>query len=433
MKVLLVHNFYQQPGGEDVVFADEAGLLADHGHKVLRYTVHNDAIKQMNSFRLVGNTFWNRTVYTELRALMRRERPDVMHCTNTFPLISPAAYYAARAEQVPVVQTLHNYRLLCLNALFLRDGLVCEDCLGKRVAWPGVRHRCYRDSRAASAVVAALQSVHRVLGTWSRLVDVYVALTEFARQKFINGGLPAHKLVVKPNFVSPDRGAGTGDGGYALFVGRLSAQKGIETLLSAWSSDAGLPPLRIVGDGELAEKVREAASKNRRIEWLGQRPGGEVQYIMSRAAMLVFTSLSYEGLPKTIVESFCHGTPVVASSVGAMPELIEEGRTGLLFELGNARALARAVADLAARPERLAEMRREARAAFLASYTAERNYQLLAEIYVTVLRARGNHAAVDELLHNTQRHLCLSQSWPARFLGRSSDDDIAQPRGRHSR
>src|SRR5205814_1104988 len=165
---------------------------------------------------------------------IRAQRPRVAHFHNTFPLISPAAYYAARAEGVGVVQTLHNFRLLCPNALFFRDGKVCEDCLGRPVAWPGVVHGCYRGSRAASAATAVMTAAHRALGTWRTAVDVYVALTEFSRQKFIAGGLPAEKIAVKANFVYPDPGPGAGAGGYAVFVGRLSAEKGVETLLAAW-------------------------------------------------------------------------------------------------------------------------------------------------------------------------------------------------------
>ncbi len=196
MKIALVHNYYQQPGGEDEVFADEGALLEARGHQVVRYTAHNDRIAGMRAPVLAQVTVWNRAVYRELRAFIRKERPAVMHFQNTFPLISPASYYAARAEGVPVVQTLHNYRLLCPNALFFRDGHVCEDCLGKSIPWPGVAHACYRGSRTASGVVASMLSIHRALRTWTEMIDVYVVLSEFARQKFIEGGLPSEKIVV---------------------------------------------------------------------------------------------------------------------------------------------------------------------------------------------------------------------------------------------
>src|SRR5262249_37589860 len=232
MKVLLCHNYYQQPGGEDQSFAAEADLLEAHGHDVVRFTVHNDAIDQMSRWEVARKTVWNRQTYTQLRELIRREKPSIMHCTNTFPLISPAAYYAARAEGVRVVQALRNYRLLCPNGLFLRNGRICEDCLGKAVPWPGVLHRCYRHNRSASSVVAGMLGVHRWLKTWTRTVSRYFTLTEFARRKFIAGGLPGDRITVKPNFVHPDPGMGTGRGGYVVFAGRLSPEKGVETLLT---------------------------------------------------------------------------------------------------------------------------------------------------------------------------------------------------------
>ena len=208
MKVLFCHNFYQQPGGEDLCFAAEASLFEAHGHQVLRFTRHNNEIARMRSLEVAQRTLWNRETFHELRELIRRERPSVMHCTNTFPLISPAAYYAARAEDVPIVQSLHNYRLFCLNACFFRKDRVCEDCLGKGVLWPGVLHGCYRSSRAASAVVAVMLSLHRVMGTWTRMVDRYFALTEFSRRKFIEGGLPARQLVGEAEFYPSGSGSG---------------------------------------------------------------------------------------------------------------------------------------------------------------------------------------------------------------------------------
>ena len=251
----MLHNHYQQPGGEDQVFEVEGALLEAHGHRVLRYTQHNDSVADMTRAELAKATVWNTVAYRELRTLIREEQPQVAHFHNTFPLISPAAYHAARAERVPVVQTLHNYRLICPSALFFREGRVCEDCSGKAVPWPGVAHACYRGSRSSSAAVAAMLTAHRVLGTWSRAVDAYIGLTEFARQRFVRGGLPAEKIVVKPNFVHPDPGAGGGDGEYVLFVGRLSEEKGVDTLLKAWKRPRVRVPLKIVGDGPLVPEV----------------------------------------------------------------------------------------------------------------------------------------------------------------------------------
>jgi glycosyltransferase involved in cell wall biosynthesis len=390
MKVLLLHNRYQQPGGEDQVFAAEGDLLEAHDCRVLRYTLHNDSVTHMSQTELAKATIWNGATYRKLRALIRRERPQVAHFHNTFPLISPAAYYAAQAEGVPVVQTLHNYRLLCSNAQFFREGRVCEDCLGKALPWPGVAHACYRGSRSSSAAVATMLTTHRALGTWTKRVDVYVALTEFARQKFIQGGLPANKITVKPNFVYPNPEAGDGRGRYVLFVGRLSQEKGVDTLLAAWEILKEKVPLKIVGDGPLAPEVAKAAARSKEVEWLGRQPKDRVLDLMRDAQALLFPSLWYEGFPVVIAEAYAVGLPVVASDLGSMSSLIDHGRTGLHFRPGDPKDLADRVGWALAHPAEMGQMRREARAEFEGKYTAKRNYQLLTEIYRTAIeRSEG--------------------------------------------
>jgi glycosyltransferase involved in cell wall biosynthesis len=388
MKILAVHNRYQQPGGEDQVFVDETALLEARDHRVLRYEVHNDQVEQVNRLTLAKDTVWNTPAYRELGALIRRERPDVVHFHNTLPLVSPAGYYAARAEGVPVIQTLHNYRLLCPVALFFRDGRVCEDCMGKAVPWPGVVHKCYRGSRAASGVIAAMLTVHRVLRTWTEMVDVYVALTEFARSKFIEGGLPAGKIVVKPNFVAPDPGRGQGGGGYALFVGRLAPEKGTGTMLAAWERLGTRIPLKIVGDGPLRDRVAGAAARRSNVEWLGHRPVEEVHALMGKADMLVFPSEWYETFGRVAVEAFAVGTPVIAANIGAVAELVEHGRTGLEFRPGDPEDLVTQVEWALSHPAELRRMRDEVRAEFEAKYTAERNYRALMEIYEAALERK---------------------------------------------
>jgi glycosyltransferase involved in cell wall biosynthesis len=384
MKVLLCHNFYQQPGGEDQVFADEAWMLESRGHEVVRYTLHNDAIGEMGRWGLLRNTLWNRRSRRELRALIRRERPALMHCHNIFPLISPSAYSAAAAENVPVVQSLHNYRLLCPAAVFLRAGRACEECLGKFVAWPAVAHACYRGSRGASAALAGMLGLHRTLGTWTRRVARYIAMSEFSRRKFVEGGLPADRIVVKPNFMRSDPGPGDGRGGYAVYVGRLGVEKGVTTLLAAWERLRDDIPLKIVGDGPLADRVVAAAARDPRIAYLGRRAPEEVLSVLGQAACLVLPSLCYENCPKTLVEACAKGTPVVASRLGAMEEMVRDGRTGLLFQPGDAANLADRVRELcAALPA--AEMRRAARREYEQNYSAGRNYAMLMGLYQEVL------------------------------------------------
>jgi glycosyltransferase involved in cell wall biosynthesis len=385
MKVLMIHNRYQQPGGEDEVFLAEASLLESYAHRVVRYSTHNDRVAEMNRLALAGNTLWNSSTYQELRALIRQERPRVAHFHNIFPLISPAGYYAAKAEGVPVIQTLHNYRLLCPNAQFFRDGRVCEDCMGKVIPWPGVVHKCYRGSRAASAVVTAMLATHRASHTWTEMVDMYVVLTEFARRKFIEGGLPARKLTIKPNFVYPDPGPGEGRGGYALFVGRLSPEKGIGTLLAAWERLKEQIPLKVVGDGPLAELVASAASRYPYLEYLGYRSAEEVHGLLKEASVLIFPSEWYETFGRVAAEAFATATPVIAADIGAVAELVEHGRTGLRFRPGDPEDLAAQVGWFLSHPEEHSRLRSEARAEFEAKYTAERNYQTLMKIYESTL------------------------------------------------
>ncbi|HEX3997173.1 MAG TPA: glycosyltransferase family 4 protein [Pirellulales bacterium] len=391
-KILLCHNYYRLRGGEDQAFEDEARLLESRGHDVLRYTVHNDSIGGMSRGAAARRTFSNRQSYDDLRTLLRKQRPALMHCTNTFPLISPAAYRAARDARVPVVQALHNYRLVCPNALLTRQGRVCEDCLGKTFAWPGIAHGCYRNSRLATSVVAGMVALHRIKGTWKHSVDLYYTVSEFARRKLIQGNLPADKIAVKPNFVDPDPGPGDGRGGYAIFVGRLSPEKGIDTLLNAWNRLASQPngiPLKIVGDGPLASMVRSAAERNPRIEWFGQRSLTEVLAMVGRATMLVMPSIWYETFGRTIIEAYATGTPVVASNLGAMAELVVDGKTGLLFAPGDADDLVAKMRNLSSDANRLSAMRQAARLEFEAKYTAEANYHLLLDLYRRAIENRG--------------------------------------------
>jgi len=379
MRIFTIHTYYQQRGGEDESFAAEVALLRERGHEVLALTFHNQELDRMPPWRQGLVTLWNREAYRRVRESIRQHRPDLMHVHNTFSLTSPAVVHAAKAEGVPVVMTLRNYRLLCVNALFFREGRVCEDCLG-RLPWRGVVHGCYRDSRLASLGVASMLALHRALGTWN-LVDRFIALTEFARQKFIEGGLPAEKIVVKPNFVHPDPGPGEGRGGYALFVGRLSPEKGVRTLLRAWALLGGRVPLKVVGDGPLADEVQEAARRLPGVEWLGRKSPKEVYALMGEAAFLVFPSEWYETFGRVAIEAFAKGTPVVASRIGAVGEVTEDGRTGLHFRPGDAEDLAAKVEWAWAHPREMAEMGREARREYEQKYTAEKNYEMLMAIY----------------------------------------------------
>ena len=361
MRILLAHNFYQQPGGEDEVFRSEYDLLRSYGHAVTRFTLHNDGVDAMGRLALLGATVWNPKAAAALREQIRVERPDVVHFHNTFPLMSPAAYAAARAEGAAVVQTLHNFRLVCPGALLMRDGKACEECLHKAVPLPAIKHKCYRGNRAATAAVATMLTVHRAAGTYRSAVDVYLAPSRFAAGKLVEGGLPADKIVVKPNFVHPEPPAGPGGGGYAAFVGRLSPEKGVEVLLAAWERVGSRLPLTIVGDGPMAPLVKAAAARNPAVRWAGRKKIDEVYELLGRADLAICPSTCYETFGRVAAEAFATGTPVVASGHGAFADIVDPGRTGSLFRPGDAGDLAAQVLRLVDDPAALVRMRGEAR------------------------------------------------------------------------
>jgi glycosyltransferase involved in cell wall biosynthesis len=385
MKILLVHNSYQLPGGEDQVFAQETELLRGRGHQVVLYRASNDQVKDQNPLVTVANTIWNQRAYGELRELLYREKPDIVHVHNTFQVISPAIYYAANEEGIPVVQTLHNYRLLCPASTFFRNGKVCEDCLGKKIPWSGVLHSCYRNSKLASAAVAVMLATHNYKQTWNQTVSAYIALTDFARNKFIEGGFPAEKIFVKPNYLQTDPGPGDGKGNYALFVGRLTPEKGISTLLAAWRQIGNDLPLQIAGDGPLASEVEKASREMENVTWLKWLPREEILQRMKDASVLILPSTWYEGFPMIISEAFAVGLPVITSNLGSMSSIVDHQRTGLHFEPGNAAALVEAVRWWSAHRAEAAFMRTEARLEYETKYTAEENYKQMMNIYDSVL------------------------------------------------
>jgi glycosyltransferase involved in cell wall biosynthesis len=393
--ILMVHNYYRRenPSGENIAFELEATLLRRYGHRVLEYTRSSDEIARYSAgrkARLPLDSVWSTGTLRALRGLIAASKPQLAHFQNTFPLISPSAYRACRDFGLPVVQTLHNYRLFCPGAAFFRDGGVCEDCFGKTPPWPGVVHGCYRGSRAATAVVATMLTVHRVLSTWTDMVDLYIAPTEFARQKLIQGGLRAEQIVAKPYFVAPDPGPGRHRGGYALFVGRLAPEKGIDTLLACWERLGGRVPLKIAGDGPVADRVADAAGRVPGVEWLGRKPLDEVYDLLGEAAVLIFPSEWYETLGRVAIEAYAKGTPVIAARIGAIAEVVEHGRTGLLFEPGDPESLAACVEWAWTHRREMAKIGEEARREYQAKYGPEGNYRRLMEIYaLATARARG--------------------------------------------
>ncbi|HVB54807.1 MAG TPA: glycosyltransferase [Candidatus Acidoferrales bacterium] len=392
MVILYVHNYYREAGGEDAGVRQERDLLAGAGHRIVEYSRSSDEIVLNglpSRMRLGTQAVWSRRTGRDIRSLLARERPDVAHFHNIVPLVSPSAYYACAEAGVPVVQTLHNYRLLCPAGTLLREGRICEECV-EHSLFRSVRYRCYHESAAQTGTIALMLASHRAMGTWARKVDCYIARTEFARQKFIEGGLPAEKVVVKPCFVQLDPGLRHGRGDNVLFVGRLSPEKGLRTLLKAWERLGGRMPLRIAGDGPLRPELEAEARQRdiRGVTFLGRLDGHGVLAEMKRARFLVFPSEWYEGLPLTIAEAFACGLPVIASRMGSMLEIVEDGRTGCHFTSGDAEALAVKVEWAWTHPKEIDSMSRDARTEYEAKYTPERNYQLLMRIHERVLAAR---------------------------------------------
>jgi glycosyltransferase involved in cell wall biosynthesis len=385
MKIILVHNTYQQPGGEDVVFEQERQLLERAGQKVITYCRSNHEIEELSAIEratLVKRSIWATDTHHEFSRLLGRENPDVVHVHNTFLMISPSIYSACQERDVPVVQTLHNYRLLCPAATFFRDGKVCEECVDHSLL-RSVLHGCYRNSRPATASVAVMLAWHRYTRTWSDRINCYIALTDFARNKFIAAGFSPEKIVVKPNFVDPDPGERERPGDHAVCLGRLSQEKGLLTLLDAWKGLPGNHRLQIIGDGPEREVLESRVCHDNLsgVVIRGRLPHGEVISAMKNARCLILASVWYEGFPMCIAEAFACGTPVICSRLGGMQEIVDDGRTGLLFEPGNADDLAVKIEWAWSHPAELQAMGREARREYEQHYTAEKNYEQLMDIY----------------------------------------------------
>ena len=375
LRVLVVHNAYQLRGGEDSVVDAEVALLRERGHEVALLLRHNDEVNEVSRLSLAAQSIWSRQTVRQITERVNGFRPDVIHVHNSVPLVSPSVFWAAAQQRVPVVQTLHNFRLLCPQATFLRKGQVCEDCLG-RTPWPAVVHGCYRESRVQTGVVATMLAVHRGLGTYRNHVTRYIALNEFCKSKFVQGGLPTDRIDVKPNFVDWTPLSLDAPRAGGLYVGRLSVEKGIQVLAQAMSlySDH---QVQVVGAGPFEALMRDAAGP----AYLGERSFDKVMIGLQNAAYLVLPSLCYEGFPRTLVEAYSCGTPVIASRHGSLAELVKEGETGLLFEPGNADQLVDRLRWADTHPQAMREMGQAARREYERLYTPEKNANELLSIY----------------------------------------------------
>jgi glycosyltransferase involved in cell wall biosynthesis len=391
VRIVLVHNAYQHPGGEDIVFEQEQRLLERAGNEVIVYRRSNQEIQTLallERFALLKRSIWSDITERDFTQLLARVNPDLVHVHNTFPMISPSIYGVCDARGIPVVQTLHNFRLMCPSGAFSRDGKVCEECVDRGL-WRGVYHGCYRDSRPVSASVALMLSLHRWWGTWTKLITCYIALTEFNRGKFITAGLPADKIVVKPNFVDPDPGPRQTTGRHAIYIGRLAPEKDVSTLLRAWARVPNPPSLHIVGDGPERKHLERLTDQFglSSVTFRGHLSRETTIAALKEACFVVVPSGSYESFPMCIAEAFACGIPVLCSRLGAMQELVSDGVTGLHFAAGDPVDLARKIEWAFEHDQALARMGLAARLEYETRYTAQRNYDHLMNIYEQTLMA----------------------------------------------
>lgn len=379
-KVLIVHNYYQIPGGEDTVVANEKKLLEDHGHKVSLYTRHNSELKTFSKIQkllLPISTIFNFQTYKEVKKIIRQEKIEIVHVHNTLNLVSPSVYYAAWFCQVPVVQTVHNFRLLCPGATFFRDGHVCEECLSKGLAC-AVKHKCYRGSRVQTLACVISTWIHRFIGTYKKLN--YICLTEFNREKLLTlKQIKEEQIFIKPNFVEEAKEIIPYEKrkNQCIYVGRLEEIKGIDVLLEAWKllGDAA-PELLMCGKGPLEDWAKEFIEKNRllKVKLLGFVPNTEVRKMIGESKALILPTQVYEGFPMTIAESYACGTPVIGSDLGNTGSLIENAISGYKFDPKSSEGLAAAVKSMEKSESGL-------KTDFIKKYSSERNYRILREIY----------------------------------------------------
>ena len=375
MRILVAHNAYHYRGGEDTLVDAELAMLRSHGHQVSLYRRDNGELARIRPARAAIDTIWSMRTVEELRTVAARFAPELIHAHNTFPLISPSLYGIAESLRIPVVQTLHNFRLLCPQAMLVRRGQVCTDCIG-RWPWRAVLHRCYRGSFAQTAVTASMLALHRMRGSWRHDVSRYIVLNRTCRDLFIAGGLPPEKLCIKPNFVEP---SGTPQwvcraGG--VFIGRLSHEKGLAILAEALQTLPGTT-IDVYGKGPLQPLVEQTAG----LHYCGFLSSAALRQRMQQAAYLVMPSTGMESFGLAAIEAFACGVPVIASRQGGLGELVTHKKNGLLVTPGNPAALAAAISYADTHPHEMRRMGIDAYQTWRAHYTPEHNYELLMRIY----------------------------------------------------
>ncbi|GIM33801.1 glycosyltransferase family 4 protein [Paraclostridium bifermentans] len=381
--VLMAHNYYQVPGGEDTVFHNEVKMLEKNGHKVTKYTRHNDEIKVglINKLKLGIDTIFSFKTYKEVKKLIDENDIDVVHVHNTLPLISPSIYYAARAKHVPVVQTIHNFRLLCPGATFTKKGQICEDCINKGLG-QALKNRCYRNSFSQTLIMYAMLKIHRLMGTYKKIN--YIVLTEFNKNKLLNLVNNEERVYVKPNFIEKREQLSRILENYFVYIGRLDEIKGIKFLIESWKNISDEINLYIIGDGPEKENIERFLKENNvsNIKLLGFMERSKAFKIIEKSRAIIVPSMWYEGFPMTITESFSLGVPVIGSKLGNIESIIDDRYNGLLFNANNSKDLIHLVEKLFYNEDLNKELGNHAYKTFYDYYTDEENYKILQKIYI---------------------------------------------------
>ncbi len=390
MKIVLFHNYYQLPGGEDCVVQAEQKLLQSHGHDVDLYAVKNKTLENFNFFKKFKSTLWNQDCYHLFLSYLKKEKPDIIHLHNDFPLASPAIIHAAHVAGVPIIQTLHNYRQMCANGLLSRKGKACEECIGKNFGWPAIVHKCYRDGYLASFAGAMRNFVHYKKKTWTQLIHGFIAPTEFVKQKYVDSGIDPSHIIVKPHFVEKPGTVSAKGGGFGLVIGRLTPEKGVDQILEIYDSDKTLPPIKFVGRGPLKNHIEEMASKDQRISFEPWADASVLAQLYDACDYVICAARVYETFGRVIAEAFSHGKPVVCPSGGAFEELVEDHLTGCIYDpnaggQGLSQAIKRMTQLLKQSPQTIQQRCYET---YRRRFSAEQNYHFLIKIYRDVLSGK---------------------------------------------
>ncbi|HET9744725.1 MAG TPA: glycosyltransferase family 4 protein [Chitinophagaceae bacterium] len=383
MRILFIHNRYKRYGGEDMAVESETSVLADKGHEVKTIFFDNNPIRGFGArVKAAFSSIYNFSSVRKVAGTIKEFDPDIIHIHNMFFIASPSVIYVASRYKVPVVMTLHNYRLICANALLLRDSKPCELCVNKKFPTSGIRYKCYRDSAIESGLVTTITGLHKVIGTWKNKVTAYITLNEFSRSKFLYSSLrlPPEKIITKPNFV-----ADPGDGHeqreeFFLFAGRITREKGAHILTRAF---ANMPDqkIKIVGDGPEKKLLEQEFKHYPNISFMGHLDTQQVKDYMKRCRAFICPSIWYEGTPLTVIEAFASGTPVIASRLGVLCESITDGHNGFHFTAGDAVDLEKKIEIFLRETANGKMLYNNARQTYLEKYHPEIHYRAILKIY----------------------------------------------------